>query len=80
MFLIQLTETTRTAERSHHTGEVVGSIPTAPTTKSPVKSSLLAISQWNIATSRDGTVCEHNGSIRGLSGVFVHAISQGSKS
>jgi hypothetical protein len=59
-------------ERSLHTGEVVGSIPTAPTTKSSDLLGFSANHQNQLATVRDATKREHDGSNRGKSGDFDH--------
>src|SRR5262249_18054780 len=59
-------------ERSLHTGEVVGSIPTAPTTKSSDLLGFSANHQNQLATVRDATKREHDGSSRGKSGDFDH--------
>jgi hypothetical protein len=60
------------AERSLHTGEVVGSIPTAPTTKSSELLGFSANHQNQLATVRDATKREHDGSSWGKSGDFDH--------
>src|SRR5260370_33052143 len=58
--------------RSLQTGEVVGSIPTAPTTKSSDLLGFSANHQNQLATVRDATKREHDGSSRGKSGEFDH--------
>ena len=65
------TEYSSAGERSLHTGEVVGSIPTAPTTDYPTNQSISGFSQaWRFAT-RGRTLQEHAATIRGKSGEFV---------
>lgn len=58
------------AEKALHTGEVAGSIPAAPTTKSPVLSGFIALSSERLVTFRDATKRERDGSIRGITGDF----------
>src|SRR5262245_7600846 len=58
-------------ERSLHTGEVVGSIPTAPTIKSPVKSAFTAPRRFGPLGSFGQNKAGNDASTRGKSVDFV---------
>ena len=57
--------------RSFHTGEVEGSIPSAPTTKSSINMGFLSLLRIHPETFRDGTRHEHDAPIRVKSGGTV---------